>query len=173
MQNDDANKRKRLLADFYAILECLIVPTQCFHSSMEDYFERVSVQMRTGCCNCCSFCLGEIEDYTGMIYKNAIISLLSKKIIASKPLTCTHFTKAIKAQKESIFHKDNMPGQNTAQIHGLALTLLAKIIILFSVNDRTKVGTKKFASTHVEVIIPIASENGVLMPVYLHNSNHC
>ena len=63
-----------------------------------------------------------------MVYKNAIISLLSTKIMAGKPLTCTHFTKAIKAQKESIYHKDNMPGQNTAQIHGLALTLLAKQI---------------------------------------------
>ena len=168
MQNDDGAERQVQLRQLHEVLEFLLVPTTCFHSTIEHYFER---RMEGDKCNCghyCSFCREEHHDYTGKIFKKGLLHVLLTKLFSStKAPTCNELIKHLKSGKEKIFHADNVPSRNTGPIHGLALQLLAKRIIGLSVGDSTKVGTDKLANKHLIVKLLNSDDDGLSMPSYL------
>ncbi len=84
-----------------------------------------------------------------------------------KAPTCAELIKHIKSAKDTIFHADNIPKQNTGPIHGLALQLLAKRIIGLSAGDSTKIGIDKLAKKHLLVKPLNLDDGGLSMPSYL------
>ena len=101
MQNDDGAQRQVQLRQLHEVLEFLLVPTTCFHSTIEHYFER---RMEGDKCNCghyCSFCREEHHDYTGKIFKKGLLHVLLTKLFSStKAPTCNELIKHLKSGKE-------------------------------------------------------------------------
>ena len=50
-----------------------------------------------------------------------------------------HFIKAMKAKKDVLFHKEDIPSVLMGPIHDIALQLLSKGIISLSIFDKTKI----------------------------------
>ena len=69
---------------------------------------------------------------------------------------CTYFIKAMKQNKDHIFHTDNVPKEKMGQVHTLSLQLNTKGIIALTVKDHTKIGTDKLRQEHLIVTIPMA-----------------
>lgn len=153
------------------VVEFLVVPSKCYHTVIEDYFERYEQPAKSGCRSCCSFCLGENDDFTGKVYKKSILHVLLTKLFGKgKAPTCSDLISALKSGKDKIFHPDNMPNKNVGQIHGLALQLLAKGIIGLDVVDKSMIGTKRtkqLGKKNLVVKLLNADDEGMSMPAYL------
>ena len=168
MQNADAKEGSIQLSQLAEVVEFLVVPSKCYHSVIEDYFERYEQSAKSGCGSCCSFCLGENNDFTGKVYKKSILHVLLTKLFGKgKAPTCPELISALKSGKDKIFHPDNMPSKNMGQIHGLALQLLAKGIIGLDVVDKSKIGTKQLGKKNLVLKLLNADDDGMSMPAYL------
>ena len=72
--------------------------------------------------------------------------------------------KMLKANKQSIFHTDNLPKTNMGQYHALALQLVAKGVIALDVTETSKIGTNKLSTDHIGIILPNASNgDGIIL----------
>ena len=168
MQNADATERSVQLSQLAEVIQFLIVPSKCYHSFIEDYFERYDQPAKTGCRSYCSFCLDENDDFTGKVFKKSILHVLLTKLFGKgNAPTCSELISALKAGKDKIFHPDNMPNKNVGQIHGLALQLLAKGIIGMDVPDKSKIGTTNLGKKHLVLKLLNADDDGMSMPAYL------
>ena len=159
MKNSDPKQRAHELRLHHDIMSYSIAPTDCFHRSIERYFEWEKAADKPPCGQCCSYCLGEVERWTKRVNKDGVISFLSTKLtVAGKPLSCSDLIKALKASKSNIFHPDDVPKKQMGQIHALGLQLIANGLIVLSVSDRTKVGTEDLKQEHLVVNIGIGKK---------------
>lgn len=168
MKNTDADERKVQLRQLHEVLEFLLVPSTCYHTTIENYFERRIEGEKCDCEKYCTFCREEHDDFTGKVHKKGLLHVLLTKVFSSsKAPTCAEVIKVLKSGKEKIFHADNVPSRNTGPIHGLVLQLLAKRIIGLTVSDTTKVGTDKLMKRHLIARLLNSDDDGMSMPSYL------
>ena len=168
MQNTDAKERSVQLSQLAEVVEFLIIPSKCYHTVIEDYFERDEQPDKSNCGSCCSFCLGENNDFTGKVYKKSILHVLLTKLFGTgKAPSCPELIKVLKSGKGKIFHPDNMPKRNMGQIHGLALQLVGKGIICLDVDDKTKIGTHQLTKKNLVIKLLNKDDDGMSMPAYL------
>jgi hypothetical protein len=123
MSNEDATERSRLLDMLMEVLQFLVVPAQCYHSFIEKYFEHgnFAAADKPDCGNMCSACLKETSGFTGMFYRNQLISVLSNTLLNKPHVAPDSVKNAIKLAKRKIFHPGHVPGSSTSQIHALLL----------------------------------------------------
>ena len=168
MQNTIAKERSIQLSQLAEVVEFLIIPSKCYHTVIEDYFERDEQPDKSGCGSCCSFCLGENNDFTGKVYKKSILHVLLTKLFGKgKAPSCSELISTLKSGKDKIFHPVIMPKKNMGQIHGLALQLLAKGIIGLDVEDKSKIGTPHLGKKNLVIKLLNADDDGMSMPAYL------
>ena len=100
MQNKDKAERTRLMKEVLIVLRFLLVPTTCYHTFIENSFERAPSQSKSNCETCCFLCRGEIAKLTGRIQKKNLILYLTKLFATGKPLPSPKdFLKSLKGQK--------------------------------------------------------------------------
>ena len=168
MQNKDSSERQVQLRQLHEVLEFLLVPSTCYHTIIEHYFERQSEGEKCHCGDQCSFCLDEHDDFTGKVNKKGLLHVLLTKVFSStKAPNCPELIKQLKSHKAKIFHADNVPSRNTGPIHGLALQLIAKRIIGLCVGDSTKVGSDKLGKKHLIIKLLNADDDGLSLPSYM------
>ena len=56
MTNEDSTERQKQLVAMFEVLRFLVVPTDCYHSFIETYFEVGPTEEKTCCGNFCSYC---------------------------------------------------------------------------------------------------------------------
>ncbi|KAL7529160.1 hypothetical protein ACHAXR_002820 [Thalassiosira sp. AJA248-18] len=166
MQNEDTAERQNQLVAMFEVLSFLVVPTDCYHSFIEAYFEvEEPLEDKQPCGNFCSYCRGDTQSFTGRFYKSKMQSLLTTTVVSPKPQPkYKSFIQSIKAKKDEIFHPDDVPHKLMGPIHALALQMLAIGIIELHVSDTTKIGTDKLSDSHVLIRVPNATdERGTIM----------
>ena len=87
------------------------------------------------------------------IHRKQIVSVISDSLLGKNNVTCKAFVKALKANKQNIFHKDDVPGKQMSQIHALVLQLYANGIIGLGVSDETEIGTENLSGNHIVVVL--------------------
>ena len=98
--------------------------------------------------------------------KEGLQYLLADKVRGSRK-SISKFVKLLKTHKTMIFHKDDVPGRETGQVHAVCSQMPAKRIIAMQVNDHTKIGIDKLNRNHVSVVCPIVKRvKGRLMYCY-------
>ena len=81
--------------------------------------------------------------------------LLSTKVLANgKTAHCSDFVKALKVDKDNIFHASDVPKDEMGPIHALVLQLIAKGIVALGISDSTKMGTAKLKDNDVMLYLP-------------------
>jgi len=131
----------------------------CYHTFIETYFE-LEERPKVDCERFCSKCLGEVADFTGRVGKDQLVSFLSTNVLA--PGKCpkpSDVIKAMKEEKERLFHPEDVPNHLMFQIHALCLQLVAKGILAVSVKEasKEKIGTNKLTDKDLVISLP----NGV------------
>ncbi len=174
----DANERKIQLLALHTVLDCLVKPTACFHSTIEEYFEWLPMTAdKAPCIEFCSFCIGEMPGLTKRVSKLGIISFLTMNIIAStNQFLISDLIKRMKSSKHTIFHEKDVPSKNMMQIHALALQLVSNGIIAINVKDKNKIGKETIAYDDLFVTLPHTAMNrpnqtSVMLPGYLVPEN--
>ena len=147
-----------------------IVPTECYHILTENYFEWDPIPNKQPCSHFCSCCLRCVPRLTKRVNEKYLISFLSSKVCAydKTSLSCD-FIKAMKQDKDHIFHKDDVPREKMWQIYALTLQFIAKSIIALTVTDRTKMGSTKLRQDYLVVTIPMAKQGSIYHSSCFHN----
>jgi hypothetical protein len=144
-QEPVAKERSIQLKDLFQVLRFLVLPTRCYHVSLEEYFEDPTVFFnREPCYTKCSFCLGETRNSTTTFRRDILVSFLSTKVFILGPVTVPKLIKSVGDNKSHIFIT---PGYklNQGVVHALVLQLVAVGILTINLADETKVGTDKLA----------------------------
>ena len=128
MKNESASERKNLLLAMQEVLMGFITPDEFFHSYIERYFE-INPEEKQGCGSYCSFCTGEVKEFTGRFYKDELVSIITTDVFTDgKTPKYRYFIKAMKTKKDILFHKEDVPSVMMGPIHAIALQLLSKAI---------------------------------------------
>ena len=141
------------------VLEFLVLPSECQHVILERYFEIPDGRQREACGNKCLKCRG-IKELTGMIYRQKLTSCLVSFCSRGTMETPTTLVKFVKDNKDTIFHKNNVPRRSIGPIHALCLQLVASGIIhlCISESNRNKIG-KTDIGLH-SVVVGLGKTNG-------------
>ena len=99
-------------------------------------------------------------------------SLLSTKVLANgKTAHYSDFVKALKADKDNIFHASDVPKDKMGPIHALVLQLTDKGIVALGISDSTKTGTAKLNDNDVMLyLLNGMNDNGTRLPAYTIDS---
>jgi hypothetical protein len=112
MQQKNAERHKLELTQLDEMVRLLILPTACYHTGIEEYFEWRDFD-KTDCIRFCSHYLGEVKHFTKRVNRDGLISLLSTKINTSNAgVTVSELTKVLKTSKDMIFHNADIPKTN-------------------------------------------------------------
>ena len=169
MTNSSPLERSQQLIHLNEVNCMLLLPSMCYHSFIELYFEAEPTP-KSDCGQFCSYCLGHTKLYAGVFYKRKLVSILTTKIFSgsNKAPHYKSFIKTIKQYKEYIFHEEHIPKKKTGPIHALVLQLLAAGIISVGISDVSKIGTDKLNASHVVITLPNAmDEDGIAMPAHM------
>jgi len=173
MSNEDIAERKRNLAEMMLVIKLLMNSKECYHSAIENYFERDPIPNKPRCVKFCSSCDGTIRNLTGLFYRRHIMSILATKMMGTKQLTPKAMLKLLKQNKTNIFHSAHVPKKKTGQFHALAIQLLAKDIIGFEVTDTSKVATNKLTADHIGITLSNAKDSdGRMLPAYMIENSY-
>ena len=170
MQMTDASERSRNLASTNEVLRFLMLPNDCMHSFMEQYFENPQMcQTKLPCDRYCSFCIGNSAQHTGRFSKQSIVRLLSGAFNGST-ITPDGIISIVKSNKTTIFHDDDIPTSHVGPIHALCLQLLAKGIIKLAIADEYTKHIGSFGLMQKHVVVRLGEEidnSGILGLVLL------
>ena len=112
MQQKNAERHKIELKQLHKVVRLLVLPTACYHTGIEEYFERRQFD-NTSCMCFCSHCLGEVKHFIKRVNRDRLISLLSTKLdMSNTGLLVSEFTKVLKTDKDLIYHNDDVPKTN-------------------------------------------------------------
>jgi hypothetical protein len=126
-----------------AVVRFLVLPSRCYHISLEEYFEDPSIFFnREPCYTKCAFCLGEVAELTTTFRKDFLVSFLSTKVFLLGPVPVAKLIKCVGNKKSKVF---TTPGYklNQGVVHALVLQLIAAGILSIYVADETKEGNDR------------------------------
>jgi hypothetical protein len=127
------------------MIRFLLLPTRCYHITLEEYFEDPDVFFnREPCYTKCSFCRGEISEATTTFRRAFLVSFLLTKVFLLGPVPIAKLIKCLGDNKSKVF---TTPGYklNQGVVHALVLQLIAAGILSILVGDETKEGTNRLA----------------------------
>jgi superfamily II DNA helicase RecQ len=158
-QEPNVKERSTQLTDLYEVLRFLLLPTRCYHVSLEEHFEDPNVAMnREPCYTKCSYCRGEHTQVTTTFRRESLISLLSTKLFILGPVPFAQIIKFLGENKTKVF---TTPAYKLSQgvVHALVLQLLAAGIITVIARDETKEGTARLTFSDFMVNWAIVEAN--------------
>ena len=131
MKLDCKEEQKIQITQLHQELELLVLPTECYHVTIERYFEWETSADKPSCPKHCSKCRGEIADATGRIKKVCWQSVLTEAINgAPGGVSVGGFLKTLKKARKKLFHKDDVPkGLSMSQVHAVCLQMVARGIV--------------------------------------------
>jgi superfamily II DNA helicase RecQ len=144
-QEPSVNERSIQLKELFKVLRFLLLPIQCYHVTLEEYFEDPSIFFnREPCETKCSFCLGAIADATTTFRRAFLVSFLSTKVFLLGPVSIAKLIKSLGDNKSKLF---TTPGYklNQGVVHALVLQLFAAGILSIYVADETREGTNQLS----------------------------
>ena len=125
MQQPSKAIRDRQLVALFEVLTFIMTPSECFHCTMEKYFEQDTVGAeKQPCEKYSSFCTGGHKQITGVFGKTQLSGFLID-FCNGKSQTTDAFLKALKGKKDKIFEVGSVPNKVAGPIHALTLQLLA------------------------------------------------
>lgn len=160
MTSPEPSERKRLANQLLDVLCLLVIPTQCYHVSIERYFEW-DVNTPGTCNNMCSYCCGETKNLTGIFKRTQVEGVLTGVFSAQLSVTPDVLKKALKGARSKIFER---APKGMGPFHALMLQLVANGIIKLGVADPNKVGTNKLTTKDVELKLATTTLDGIVKP---------
>ena len=142
----------------------LVVPPKCYHTQLENHFEWIT-DTKQPCNTNCSVCLGESSQFTGIVRRSHITSVLCSTLqMHNSASTPDSLKAAITKRKKDIF-VDNTT--SAGPIHALLLQLFANRIIKFNIKDNNVIGTDKLSLKHITIQLVYGKDaEGFCKPVY-------
>ena len=140
VQSEPVRKvRERQLDQLFEVLDFLVLPSQCYHESIEEHFENpLTYQSRGPCVVCCSFCTKSHVDISGRVSRQHVVSALLSLVVGNnKKLSVTALVPLFTDKKNKHALRKSIWGDGTnvdsGKVHGLVLMLIAAGIIRLSV----------------------------------------
>ena len=141
----DVSMRSREERDIYEVLRFLILPTQCYHVTMEHYLEDPDTEKNTEPCDiCCPFCDDTYLHFADKLHKDALIRVLQTQIYRDGNVQLINLVSIISDDKKKIkkmIYGAGFSTKSQGKIHGLVLMMIALNIIELII-DETKIGTQ-------------------------------
>ena len=163
MTNKESSERARTASHLWDVLRLLITPEQCYHKSIEKYFEW-NVHTPGQCENMCSYCCGATKTFTGLVNRMQVVGVLTAVFHANPEVHPDVLKEAIKSSKKKIFV---VPSKFMGQIHGLILQMIANNILSLHVGDSNKLGKDTLTTKDVVVKLSTTLSGGILQPAYM------
>ena len=137
------------------------MPTQCYHISLEDHFERPKDDVLWSACgNNCTFCTNAHLEFTRQFVREDLVDVLMLDVFGEGKVTLFDFAKKLTEGSLQIwggdeqFHRTLEPGN----IHALALQLVAARFVDVFVPDEKLIGKEKLNKS--EIFVKLAKEDG-------------
>jgi hypothetical protein len=133
--------------DLLQVLRFLLLPTRCYHQTLEEYFEDPDVFMNCEpCLSKCSYCCGDHPLAKFPFVRVSLISFLSTKVFLLGPVPVAHLIKLLGTNKSKVF---TTPAYklNQGVVHALVLQLIAAGIVSIKLADGSKEGTDGLSIT--------------------------
>jgi hypothetical protein len=122
------------LNNLMAVLQFLLLPTQCYHISLEAHFGNSSVNIACEPCHSkCLYCRGEHPQLTTTFCRASLISFLLMKVFILSPVPVAKLVKVLEDNKSKLF-TTSVSKLNQVVIHSLVLQLLAAGILAIYVD---------------------------------------
>jgi superfamily II DNA helicase RecQ len=155
--------------DLMDVLRLLLLPTECYHITLEAYFENPNYEgVREPCHSKCSFCRADHLELTTTFRRAALVSFLSTKVFLQGPVTVAKLIKRLGDNKGKLFTTP-VYKLNQGVIHALVLQLLAAGILAIYVIDEDKEGTDRLSISDFLVNWAILEDEGD--PVLAHTND--
>ena len=104
MGTKNTSERAELLSGF------LVLPSECYHSFIETYFE-VNTEEKVGCGNWCTYCRGDHPNFTKQLKRVGLCNHLTSPLLGTKNKeTTSSFMKQLETNKSSTCHANDIPG---------------------------------------------------------------
>jgi hypothetical protein len=130
-----------------AFLQFLLLPTQCYHISLEARFENPCVNIAHELCHSkCLYCRGEHPQLTTTFHRTSLISFLLTKVFILGPVPVAKLVKVLGDNKSKLFTSP-VSKLNQGVVHALVLQLLAAGILSIYVNG-DKEGTSHLSTSN-------------------------
>jgi hypothetical protein len=133
--------------DLMSVVRFLVLPSQCYHISLEEYFKDPSIFFnREPCYTKCAFCCGDVAELTTTFRRDFLVSFLSTKVFLLGPVPVAKLIKCVGVVKSKVFLT---PAYKLSQgvVHALVLQLIAAGIVSIFVADETREGTDRLSVT--------------------------
>ena len=168
MQQSDTKERNTQLVAIFEVLAFIITPNECFHITMEKYFEENNTDTgKEPCEHFCSFCTNDYLEQTGRFYRDKLRKLCDGALWKLTLPSPDKVIKFLKSNKSIIFHEDDVPDKVVGPIHALALQLVSKGIFNLGISPEHKhfIGTPQLQVKHVVILKgTIVGDDGILGP---------
>ena len=145
MTSPDANERTQLVKGLHDVLRLLIVSTQCYDSQIENHFNWEDRNL-SPCNSMCSYCLRHCSNFTRLVVRKQIESVLCMALLQNKKATPDSLQNAITKHKSLIFESTI---SSAGPIHALLLQLYANGIFKLYISDNNVIGTEKIMKQHI------------------------
>ena len=80
MTSENASKQKELVLAHHMVMGYTLVPTEHYHTFMENYFEWDPIPVKQLCAHFCSYCLQDVSNFMKRVNKQYLISFLSSRV---------------------------------------------------------------------------------------------
>ncbi|KAL3759766.1 hypothetical protein ACHAWU_007510 [Discostella pseudostelligera] len=160
----DRTVRERKETELSATIKLLVLPNECYHTSIAQYFQRPTGNVddySEGCNKNCSYCCGDHKEFTGRISRKKLVNILTATIFISGTISAGKLVGMVSSTKKnstnSEIKRQIWCGRATVEpreIHGLVLQLIAARMIIPTIdpNARHNPG-KQLLQKHVLFIL--------------------
>jgi hypothetical protein len=140
-QEPSAKEHSIQTSNLMDVLQLLLLPNQCYHITLEAYFENPNFQgVQELCLSKCYFCHADHLELTTKFRCASLVSFLSTKAFLQGPEYVAKLVKVLGDNKGKLFATP-VYKLNQGIIHALVLQLLAAGILSIYVIDEYKEGT--------------------------------
>jgi superfamily II DNA helicase RecQ len=159
MREKKEEERAIQLKSLMEVLRFLLLPTECYHLTLELFFGDPAVPVPTlpcgrrfTCGTQCSYCRRDHLDFTTPFYRSRLVHFLSTSVFLEGPASVATLIKMLGDNKKSYFPA----GYSTlprGKIHALVLQLIAAGILSLKINTTAsnKIGNDRLTASDVEV----------------------
>jgi superfamily II DNA helicase RecQ len=150
-KTENKEEREILERDLHEVLEFLVLPTDCYHKTLEEKLEDPTItRVREPCRTACSFCNHDNLTFTDFFSKKNLIKILRNDVFfeGSTPIMNVLKILGSRESKERIYGR-GFSTKNQGKLHGIVLQLIASKIIVLKCSDNNLMGTRKLTKHNI------------------------
>ena len=178
--------RERKEAELSETIKMLVLPKECYHTSIAQYFQRPANNVddySNGCNNNCSYCCDDHNQFTGRISRDKLVNILTATIFISGSISAGKLVSMISSTKKRSANSElkrqiwcGRCNVEPREVHGLVLQLIAARMIVPTIdpNARRNPG-KQLLQKHVLFTLGtelVESVDGEKQPTLSINIDH-